>query len=50
MKEKEAEEKFEALVKEKDELLELSMQRGKIIQASHIAYETLNDYINMRTK
>ncbi|XP_017324846.1 coiled-coil domain-containing protein 89 [Ictalurus punctatus] len=32
MKERETEERFEALTKEKDELLELSMQRGKIIQ------------------
>ncbi|XP_026768847.2 coiled-coil domain-containing protein 89 [Pangasianodon hypophthalmus] len=32
LKETEAEERFEALTKEKDELLELSMQRGKIIQ------------------
>lgn len=36
MKETEAEERYEALMKEKNELLELSMQRGKIIQASYI--------------
>lgn len=32
----EAEERFEALTKEKNELLELSMQRVKNIQASHV--------------
>ncbi|KAI5107313.1 coiled-coil domain-containing protein 89, partial [Silurus meridionalis] len=36
MTETEAEEKFEALMKEKHKLLELSMQRGKIIQAKEI--------------
>lgn len=41
MKERETEERFEALTKEKDELLELSMQRGKIIQASHIKHQMI---------
>lgn len=36
MKETLAEERIKALTKEKDKLLELSMQRGKIIQASHV--------------
>lgn len=42
MKETENQEKLEALLKEKKELLELSMQRGKILQVS----PTLNTVVD----
>ncbi|XP_036429936.1 coiled-coil domain-containing protein 89 [Colossoma macropomum] len=41
MKETESQEKLEALLKEKNELLELSMQRGKIIQDKQVEIQEL---------